>query len=85
MNFQLYLTDYRKVLANLPTDPQPTDIYGHLHHRAALGPAVTDAGLDLTKTSPVPNLVADIRRSCLGVPCYIAPKTTERVILSGFR
>ncbi|GFF77489.1 hypothetical protein IFM61392_08464 [Aspergillus lentulus] len=83
VNFQLFLTDYRKLLANIPTDPHPTDIY---IIEPPWGPAFTDAGLDLTQTSPsVKDIVANIRWSRRGVPCYIALKTTDHIVGDSLR
>lgn len=78
VDFNLSLIDYRRLLVTLPATHHPTDIY---IIEPPWGSAFTADGLDLTMTCPpVQDIVADIRCSRAGVPCYIALKTTDHMV-----
>jgi 16S rRNA G966 N2-methylase RsmD len=72
----LYLTDYRDLIAQLPAIG-PNDTYAI---EPPWGSALTTAGLDLTRTTPpVPEILADIRRVRAGQPCVVVIKTNDKI------
>jgi len=68
--------DYRDLLGRLPVSGEG-DVY---IVEPPWGPAFTADGLDLTRTAPpVPEILDDIRRSRLGMPCVVAIKTNDQI------